>query len=289
MRSLTLRSYFTLPALCARAIQAFRFSSPPAAARMPAQCFLVMRHSGSRAQAVRTVVRVTVVAAISCLVSAAVSSVPLSVSLQRTVLGRSEHGRPIELVVAGDPSAQRRLLVVGCVHGNECAGIAVARALERLRPSNGAAFWVVPDLNPDGAAAGMRGNADGVDLNRNFPFRWRPLTGTFNAGSSPLSEPESRIASRLIRSVRPTVTIWFHQHEDLVDASGGNIAVERRYARLVGLPLRRLSRYPGSATGWQDHVLPHGTAFVVELPPGSLTSTRADQFARAALRLISDR
>jgi hypothetical protein len=40
-------------------------------------------------------------------------------------------------------------------------------------------------------------------------------------------------------------------------------------SRQVGLPLRRLLRYPGSVVGWENHLLYQGTAFVVELPPAS--------------------
>jgi protein MpaA len=87
--------------------------------------------------------------------------------------------------------------------------------------------------------------------------------------------------------VRPQVTIWFHQPLGLVDESGGSIAIERRFARLAGLPLRRLTRYPGSAAGWQNHRLPRSTAFVVELPPGSPWSARATRYAHAVWRLTS--
>jgi murein peptide amidase A len=59
-------------------------------------------------------------------------------------------------------------VVVGCIHGNETAGIAIANALERLSPRD-LDLWIVADLNPDGAAADTRQNAHGVDLNRNFP------------------------------------------------------------------------------------------------------------------------
>jgi len=106
----------------------------------------------------------------------------------------------------GSPRAARRELVVGCVHGNEPAGIAVARVLERSTP-RGLDLWILPVLNPDGRAADTRGNAHGVDLNRNFPWHWRHLQGLYSSGPRPLSEPESRIVDRLIRRLRPQVTI----------------------------------------------------------------------------------
>ncbi|HXD55160.1 MAG TPA: DUF2817 domain-containing protein [Solirubrobacteraceae bacterium] len=192
-------------------------------------------------------------------------------SLARTlVIGRSVHGRPITARVIGPDSAARRILVVGCVHGDECAGLSIVSALARKRPPQGIQLWLVPEMNPDGAAAGTRQNADGVDLNRNFPFRWRPLTSpTFYAGPRPLSEPETRAAVRLIRRLKPAVTIWYHQHEDLVDMAGGDRGVARRYAHLAGLRATCLPFLPGTATSWSNHALPGTTAFVVELPAGA--------------------
>jgi murein peptide amidase A len=185
---------------------------------------------------------------------------------ERRVVGHSVRGRPITATLKGDPKAPARVLVIGCVHGDEPAGVRVARRLVAGAPARNAAIWVVPSLNPDGVAAGSRGNARGVDLNRNFPFDWRPLGGLEYSGAHPLSEPESRTARRLILRVEPDITIWFHQPFDLVDRSGGDPLVERRFAQLVGLPLVSLRRYPGSASSWQNHALRRSTAFVVELP-----------------------
>jgi murein peptide amidase A len=203
-------------------------------------------------------------------------------------LGRSAEGRPIVALRLGDPDSGRRLLVVGCIHGNEPAGIAVARQLAADPVPADLDVWVLANLNPDGVAAGTRQNGRGVDLNRNFPYRWRPLGPPGSprfAGPRPLSEPESRLAGALIRRIHPAVTIWFHQALGLVDLSGGRLDLERRYARLIGLPARRLTRYPGSAAGWQNHVQPGSTAFVVELPPGRLSHARARRLAAAALVL----
>ena len=200
---------------------------------------------------------------------------------RRTVpLGRSVDGRPITAVETGDTDSPRKTLVVGCIHGNECAGIAIADRLARTPPPAEADIWVVPDLNPDGAAAGTRGNAHGIDLNRNFPWRWQHLSGTYNSSPRPLSEPETRIAYRLIMRVRPSLSIWFHQHLDLVDDSSGSRAIERRFARAAGLPLAPLTREPGSAVTWEGHRFPQGDAFVVELPR-ALAPAATDRFARA--------
>jgi murein peptide amidase A len=222
------------------------------------------------------------------------SAVSVPISAQRTVvdrpfvIGRSLRGRPIRAEEMGNPASQRSLMLVGCVHGNECAGIAIARALAAEPPPPSADVWIVFDLNPDGHHMGTRQNARGVDLNRNFPYRWRPVGSrgsTFYSGAGPRSEPETRAAVRLIDALRPATSIWFHQHLDTVDLSGGNPAIERRYASLVGLRTTRLPRYPGSATTWQDHAFPGTTGFVVELPQ-TLSHQSAERYADAALALI---
>lgn len=205
---------------------------------------------------------------------------------ERTVIGHSVRGRPITATLKGDPTAPERVLVIGCVHGNEPAGVRVARRLIAGGPARNAAIWVVPSLNPDGVAAGTRGNAHGVDLNRNFPFEWQPLGGLEYSGAHAFSEPESRTARRLIMRLQPDITIWFHQPFDLIDRSGGDPMIERRFSQLVGLPLVRLRRYPGSATSWQNHALAKSTAFVVELP--SMVHDDLVRRAANAVRILAN-
>ena len=197
------------------------------------------------------------------------------------MLGRSVDGRAITAVETGDPDSPSKTLVVGCIHGDERAGIAIAAALDRMPPPDETDLWVVPVLNPDGAVANTRQNAHGVDLNRNFPWRWRRERGVFASGPRPLSEPESRIAYRLIERVRPSVSIWFHQHRDVVDGSTGNVALERRFARVAGMHVARLAREPGSAVSWETHVLPRSSSFVVELRRGTLLPSEVSSFVRA--------
>jgi protein MpaA len=219
----------------------------------------------------------------ACLLAGSASSRPLP----ELLLGRSVDGRVIRAIEVGDPAVRRKALVVGCIHGNECAGLAIVRRLERLGPQAGVDLWLVPEANPDGAARNQRQNARGVDLNRNFPWHWRRLPrGTYYSGPRPASEPETQIALHFLRRLHPVVTIWFHQHLRLVDASGGDISIERRFAHLVGLPLVRLGPYPGTVTSWENHYLPGTTAFVVELPAGRLSGAAADRYARAVRAVI---
>lgn len=198
-------------------------------------------------------------------------------------IGHTVDGRPITAVETGDFDSPDRLVVVGCIHGNECAGAAIAAHLAKIIPPRELDLWIIPNLNPDGAAAGTRTNANGVDLNRNFPWHWQPLAGVYYSGPRPLSEPESRAAAKLILTLRPRISIWFHQHLDVVDESGGNVALERRFAALAGMRVARLTREPGSVVGWENRHIPAGTAFVVELPAGALGAASAVRIARAII------
>ena len=217
--------------------------------------------------------------AITSLIAACV--LPSSASARTVLLGRSWQGRPIQAIEVGDP-AGTRVLVVGCIHGNETAGIAIAHALVRLSP-RGLDLWIVSDLNPDGVAAGTRQNAHGVDLNRNFPWRWRPMGGVYESGPRPLSEREARIAHTLILRLHPHLTVWFHQHLDMVWASGGDRRIEKTFARVSGLPYHPMPQLAGSAISWQNNTLRDTTAFAAELPAGQPSSAAVKRYVAAVL------
>ena len=194
----------------------------------------------------------------------------LAAALATLVIGHSAEGREIRATRVGDVHAPVKVLVVGDVHGNEPAGEAIVAALRRA-DVDGVQLWLVRTANPDGRAAHTRQNARGVDLNRNFPYRWAAgERGTYYPGPKAGSEPETKALMRLVRRVRPQLAIYYHQHMGItVRARGVDTEVQRAYARRTGLPLRTLPNYQGTAVGWQNHLISGGTAFVVELKAGA--------------------
>jgi murein peptide amidase A len=219
---------------------------------------------------------------------AATSGPAAPVHNKRVRLGRSVDGRAVRAVEIGNPDSEHKVLVVGCIHGNEPGGLAVIKALRKLRPVPDADIWIIRDLNPDGRAAGTRQNGRGVDLNRNFSYKWEPIGerwDTYYSGPRPFSEPETRMARKFILDLKPDITIWYHQHMDLVYWSGGDKRIQKRYARLSGLRLVRKPKLPGAATRWQNHKFRKSTAFVVELPAGFPSRRAARRHARAVVAI----
>jgi Zinc carboxypeptidase/Penicillin-insensitive murein endopeptidase len=206
-------------------------------------------------------------------------------------LGRSARGRTIEASHYAAPRATVRVLVVGCIHGTERAGIDIADRLLEAGPPRGVAIWVVRNLNPDGVALDVRQNGRGVDLNRNFPSHWRARGHRWDPeypGPRPFSEPETRMAARLIARVRPQLTIWYHQPQTVVRAWGPSIPAARRYARLARMPFRAIRWPDGTAPNWQNHRFRGTSSFVVELPPGRLSPRAVQRHVDAVLRLAGE-
>ncbi len=208
----------------------------------------------------------------------------LALFLATLPIGHSVDGRAIRPVVLGDPAAAHRLLVVGCIHGNEPAGEAIVHRLVQVGAPPGTEIVAVTSLNADGCRRGTRGNAHGVDLNRNFPSNWSKIgrPGSFQySGPRPLSEPESRYAVELIEKLRPEITVWFHQPQGVVRAWGQSVATARRFAALARYPYRSI-RWPfGTASNWQNHRFPGTASFVVELPPGPVPAAGVTRWVRA--------
>lgn len=174
-------------------------------------------------------------------------------------LGRSAQGRPLlALEISDHPGVDEpepSVLLNGAHHGDELVSVEFAldaahRLLEGAAPTEGAApdpqlreivqglhVWVVPLVNPDGVQRYLdessyagRKNArdtlgdgpqpdDGVDLNRNYPFRWfglgelgsrsRPQDDWYR-GPQPASEAETQAMMKLADSEHFATALSYH-------------------------------------------------------------------------------
>ncbi len=161
-----------------------------------------------------------------------------TVRSQRTI-GYSVRGHAIRAYEMGSRKADKTVVVIGAMHGNETAGSTVISALMAGHPIRGIHLWAVRRDNPDGVLAGHRRNAHGVDLNRNFPTKWKRLYGNYNSGPRPRSEPETRALMRFLNRVNPDSVVTMHSplHGiDVYDAKDRPLA--RRLSRQMRLPIK---------------------------------------------------
>ncbi|CAN5175250.1 murein tripeptide amidase MpaA [soil metagenome] len=188
--------------------------------------------------------------------------------VETAVAGVSVEGRPLEIQTLG--TGAETVMVLASIHGNEPAGTPLVGALvaeldRDSSPLQGLRLVIVPVVNPDGLARGERLNANGVDLNRNFPSTNRGTRERF--GAEGLSEPESATIFRLLEDYRPARIVSIHQPLACVDWDGPALALAKAMAARCELPLRRLGSRPGSLGSYagMDLKIPIVT---LELRPG---------------------
>lgn len=196
-------------------------------------------------------------------------------TLQR-ILGLSVENRPLELHQYTQGVVT--LLLIAGVHGDEEEG---TRLLDYFLASGEwqdldkkASLWVVPKVNPDGLFYHQRGNARGVDLNRNMPTRdWIPsaVSPRYYPGSAPQSEPETKALIEGIESVSPRAIFSLHsQTEVCVNYNGPARTLAEMIAVCNGYPVSDDIGYPtpGSLGTWAgvERMIP---TITLELPRGS--------------------
>jgi protein MpaA len=205
-------------------------------------------------------------------------------------IGQSVQGRPILAAERGTAGATP-VLVIGVIHGDEQAGMAILDRLSTLPVPPGIDLWLVTTMNPDGQAVPQRGNARGVDLNRNFPDGWGPIGAPGDgqyAGTGPASEPETEAIVDLVQEIQPQLTIFYHQDLNrLSPGSGLEGRLKERYAAMTGLPIERITggTYTGVAATWIRGAT-GDPAFIVELGP-TLSPEQADTHAAAVLDIAT--
>lgn len=181
-----------------------------------------------------------------------------------------------------------RILIMGGIHGDEYSSISIMFKWMNLLASNQDSdfHWrFLPLANPDGLLDGeaTRQNANGVDLNRNFPSgdwertaleSWRATTGSNPRrfpGHSPASEPETQWILKQIEEFKPVVIVSVHAPHALLDFDG---PVEAPH-KIGHLHLHQLGVYPGSLGnyGGLDLGIP---VITLELPSAGIMPSKAE-------------
>jgi murein peptide amidase A len=183
-----------------------------------------------------------------------------------------------------------RVLFIGGIHGDELTAAELSlRWLNRLGQEDARRFhWrMIPVLNPDGVMASRptRVNANGVDLNRNFPSGdwaggalryWERMTMRDPRrfpGRAPVTEPESKFLTDEIERFQPDVIISVHAPLGLLDFDGPTGAAPSQFGKLY---LEPVGVYPGSLGSYSGITL--GIPVVtLELPHALKMPTRDEQ------------
>lgn len=157
-------------------------------------------------------------------------------------LGKTVKGRDIMATVYGN--GPKRVLIFGGIHGDEPHTTVLARALavninkETLPPD--LTLVIVPDVNPDGLMAATRVNANGVDINRNFPSKtWRSdyTEQKRYPGAQPSSEPETRAILALLERYPPHLVVTLHAALGCMNWDGPGGPFAQVMADVNGYPL----------------------------------------------------
>lgn len=204
----------------------------------------------------------------------------------RSVKGRALLGRDVP---ADD--AQLNVIVVGGIHGDEMSSVSLVfhwLALAQDPPADMPMpinWRFIPSLNPDGllSVPSSRANANGVDLNRNFPTPhwardarkyWEVRTRRDPRrwpGKSALSEPESQFLHQQMDRFKPNLIVSVHAPYGVLDFDGPAVPP----SRLGRLYLDQVGIFPGSLGNFGG--VHKGVPVVtIELPSANRTPTDAE-------------
>jgi len=137
-------------------------------------------------------------------------------------LGSSVQGRTIwGLKITDNPNIEENepeVRICGCHHGNELMSVELPLLLAWFLVENysidpfikdlidNREIWIIPLVNPDGRMLMQRGNANNVDLNRDYGYMWDGSGGS----QFPFSQPETQVIRNHALENNFVLSLSFH-------------------------------------------------------------------------------
>lgn len=148
-----------------------------------------------------------------------------------------------EIVLLGNDNF-KNILVIGVFHGDEPQGKFLIE--QYLKENNDTRLLFIPCLNPDGMTQNTRTNANGVDLNRNFPTQNWELTerNEFFGGESAGSEIETGFITEIIEIYNPELILTLHAPFKVVNYDGNAQEISEKISQIINYPVEPSIGYP---------------------------------------------
>lgn len=179
------------------------------------------------------------------LVSICFGEVDSDIFFQRIVIGQTELKRDIVVEQFGD--GEEVVSIISTIHGNEAIGTPLLfRFLkqEKMKGLEDKTVFILYVANPDGYVSNMRGNANNIDLNRNFPTE-NFGRGVFN-GEAPLTAIESSVLLDFLQRYQPDRTLIIHQPLNGIDYDGKSKELAEYLSAESDVRIKRLGSRSGS-------------------------------------------
>lgn len=155
----------------------------------------------------------------------------------------------IELIKkpSSNPNA-KTILIIGVFHGEEPQGeYVINRFIESSNFENiNNHLNFIPCLNPWGKERGVRGNQNGVDLNRNYPTKnWiETERDGYYSGTHAASEITTRQMAELLDDLKPDIIITLHAPLKCVNYDGPAKELAEKISEFCDYPVIADLGYP---------------------------------------------
>lgn len=162
----------------------------------------------------------------------------------------SKNNNEIVLMEQSEDNFDKTILIIGVVHGDEPQGKFLIENYLKNHIKNKNRLLFIPCLNPDGLLNNTRQNANGVDLNRNFPTQNWELAKEkeYFGGENPSSEIETKFVVEIFEELQPDVILTLHAPYKVVNYDGPAKEVAEKISEIISYPVQSDIGYstPGS-------------------------------------------
>ena len=149
----------------------------------------------------------------------------------------------IKLIKKGNQNSNKKILIIGVVHGDEPQGeYFINSYLEKNNQNLKNTVYYIPRLNSNTS----RKNKNGVDLNRNFPTKNWVLgeNNDYFGGLEPNSEPETKFLVDLLNENNFSEIITIHSPYKVVNYDGPAENLAEIISSFLSYPISSDIGYP---------------------------------------------